>query len=230
MAKNVTQNGWTVINGLDLDSSPVPSTSIIPVPGLRKGDVAKVLLEVGRQFNATVAPLYNPGCWGYAPAIPIPGSTILSNHGSGTAIDFNAPSFPWKKRTMTDAQRQACRQIVENLSPVVAWGGDWTTVDEMHFEIRGNADEVKQVANKIIGVTMPTDKQIDETISTLHQDAYGKSPSDAVFDDWRKVLKNNYVEGNISILKGIDNDPNALKNKSVSGAVYEEVTVYRKVK
>lgn len=147
-----TQNGWDVIAGGDLDKSPVPGTNVIPVPGLRRGDVATVLLHVGKLFNERVAKIYNPGCWGWNAPIPIPGSDIISNHASGTAIDFNAPSFPWTLRKMSPEQREACRQIVRDLEGVIAWGGDFPTrVDEMHFEIIGNEEDVASVAKKIRG-------------------------------------------------------------------------------
>lgn len=147
-----SQNGWTTIAGNDLDKSNIPGTSVTPVPGLRPGDVATVLLHVGKLFNERVDRLYNPGCWGWNVPIAIPGSDVISNHGSGTAIDLNAPSFPWKLRRMTPEQREACRQIVRDLNGVVAWGGDYTThVDEMHFEIVGNEQEVAEAAKKIKG-------------------------------------------------------------------------------
>lgn len=158
----ISQNGWSTIDSSNLDTSPVPGTNLVPVPGLRAGDVATVLLEVGHQFNETVAPLYNPGCWGWNTPIPIPGSSVISNHGSGTAIDFNAPSFPWQQRTMTDAQRQACRVIVNHMDGLVAWGGDFTTiVDEMHFEINGTEDEVRQLAERLKGEQAMTPDELN---------------------------------------------------------------------
>jgi hypothetical protein len=82
-------------------------------------------------------------------------------------------------------------------------------------------------ALRLKGVTVkPTNQQVDETISLLHQVAFGKPASDAVFKDWRGVLNNNYVEGVISILKGCDKNPGALKNKppvSVEYTVLAEV-------
>lgn len=67
------------------------------------------------------------------------------------------------------------------------------------------------------GQNMPTNQQIDEWISIQHFIAFGVPANEAVFNDWRSVLKNNFVEGSISILKGIDGNPGALKNKAPAG-------------
>lgn len=164
-----SQNGWPLINATQLDTGTIPGTDVVPIPGLLKGDVAWLLKWVGTQFNSRVAKLYSPGCWGWNAPTPIPGSSMYSNHCSGTAIDFNAPSFPWKFKTMTAAQRQACRVIVNQTDSVVAWGGDFTTiVDEMHFEINGTAEDVKNIVSKLKGEDMA---KID--LFTARRLAYG---------------------------------------------------------
>lgn len=70
------------------------------------------------------------------------------------------------------------------------------------------------------GGIMPTDAQIDNFISYTHYLNFGTPADPATFDDWRKILKNNYVEGTISIQQGSDANPGALKNKpnTVPGA------------
>lgn len=213
-----SENGWPLISTADLDSSPIPGTNIVPIPGVRAGDVATLLHWVGSQFNQRVAPLYNPGCWGWNAPTPIPGTTIYSNHCSGTAIDFNAPSFPWTLRTMTDAQRTACRQIVEETEYVVIWGGDFTTrIDEMHFEINGSAEDVARIVRKI-GATMTpealaalyqvaTNRYIDGSDKFV-QDYTGKDPLSVIMD-----LKNSAA--NIEMrtkAANYDNVMNALHN------------------
>lgn len=72
---------------------------------------------------------------------------------------------------------------------------------------------------KVIGGDMPTDSQIDDWISTQHQIAFGVPPTDAVFNSWRPVLKNNFVDGSLSLLKGIDTNSGALKNKPANATV-----------
>jgi hypothetical protein len=60
---------------------------------------------------------------------------------------------------------------------------------------------------------MPTDAQIQDWISKEHYIGFGTPATDAVFKDWGAVLKNNFVDGSLSILAGIDSSPAALKNK-----------------
>lgn len=75
----------------------------------------------------------------------------------------------------------------------------------------------------IIQADMATNQQIDEWISTQHYIAFGKPASAAIFNDWRKVLKNNFVEGSNSILKGIDGNAGALKNQPVIPSNFEKL-------
>ncbi len=104
--------------------------------GVRAGDVYTVLRYVAVQFNATVEALYSPGCWGHNYR-EISGSTSLSNHASGTAIDCNAPDHPLGAAgTFSAAQVSAIRTILTRCNGVVRWGGDYSSrKDEMHFEI-----------------------------------------------------------------------------------------------
>lgn len=75
-------------------------------------------------------------------------------------------------------------------------------------------DRVDATIGQVIGgQDVATDQQIDQWISTQHQIAFGKPPSDAIFNDWRPVLKNNFVDGSLSLLAGIDSNAGALKNQ-----------------
>jgi hypothetical protein len=152
-----SQNGWNAgtpgaIGGLD--TRPVPGTTVKLPQGVRKGDVATVLLYVAAQFHRTVEPLRAGWCWGYHYKT-IEGSRALSNHSSGTAIDLNAPRHPiGRANTFTVKQRTAIRVILRYCDGVVRWGGDYTgRKDDMHFEIVGSAADVARVARKIRGIT-----------------------------------------------------------------------------
>ncbi|GIF02238.1 M15 family metallopeptidase [Paractinoplanes rishiriensis] len=154
-----SQNGWsagTVAQIGGLNTSYVPGTKVKLPQGVRKGDVATVLHYVAGQFHKTVEPLHAGWCWGYAYR-KIEGSSSLSNHASGTAIDLNAPKHPMGARgTFSTAKVAAIRRILAYCEGVVRWGGDYSgRKDEMHFEIVKNAAAVAKLAKKIKAAGSP---------------------------------------------------------------------------
>jgi hypothetical protein len=134
-----------------LDTSPVPGTDITLPQGVRRGDVATVLLFVAERFHHTVEPLHAHQCWGYAYRKIRGSSSVLSNHASGTAIDLNAPAHPLGARgTLTREKVAAIRRILAFCDGTVRWGGDYRhRKDEMHFEIVRPAADVAVIAKKI---------------------------------------------------------------------------------
>lgn len=192
----VSQNGWPLVTADKLDNSYIPGTKVKAVPGLLKGDVAWLLQWVGSEFNKRVDPLITPGCWGWNAPTPIPGSNVYSNHCSGTAIDLNAPHFPWTVKSMSARQREECRKIVNQTGGVVAWGGDFTTVtDEMHFEINGSAEDVENIVVKLKGDTM---QKVD--LFTARRLAYAILGDKTALTGARDAdLKKNHVGKDLSI-------------------------------
>jgi hypothetical protein len=67
-----------------------------------------------------------------------------SNHLSGTALDINAPQYPWGGWTMHNNfpdRVAAIRRGLEIFEGVIFWGADWEYPDEMHFQLtNGTAD------------------------------------------------------------------------------------------
>lgn len=152
-----SQNGWSASSdksAIGIESPQVPGTSVSFPQGIRKGDVTTVLMYVASQFSKTVEPLRAGQCWGYDYK-GISGSTDLSNHASGTALDFNAPSHPMGSRgTFGPSQVTAIRAILNYCEGAVRWGGDYDgRKDEMHFEINANAATVARIAAKIKGTS-----------------------------------------------------------------------------
>lgn len=144
-----TQNGWEGIE----DSDDPRLVSFPWVTGqVRDGDVAVVLAHVAERFNAEVEPIDVASSWGWAYR-PVRGHDEgLSNHASGTAIDLNAPAHPLgSSGTFTADQVARLRAILDEVAPVLAWGGDFDRPDEMHIEIVGTPDEVAEVAARITG-------------------------------------------------------------------------------
>lgn len=148
----VSQNGWQAGTKDDaaVEAVTLPGTGVSFPGGLRRGDVATVLLWLAAQFHARVEPLTLGWCWGYN-FRPIRGASKLSNHSSGTAVDFNAPRHPLSKRgTFTPAQVATIRQLLAELDGVVRWGGDYDgRADEMHFEVVGAPIAVARVAARL---------------------------------------------------------------------------------
>jgi hypothetical protein len=149
-----SQNGW-----------PAGSSSQIPIVGLtvggvtfpagvRSGPVHTILAYVAGRFDREVEALVRGWCWGHSYR-RISGSTSLSNHSSGTAIDCNAPRHPLgRSGTFSAAQRSRIHAIVASCNGVVRWGGDYSgRKDEMHFEIdvRPGDPRIAQLAKKIGG-------------------------------------------------------------------------------
>lgn len=159
----LSQNGYTGIT--EYGDSRLWVNPVVPgsngvkiLGGVLSGDVATVLLNVARLFNASVETLDAGACWGFQPR-DIRGSATLSNHASGTAIDLNAPRHGLgASGTFNAAQVRAIRAILNAHSGVVRWGGDYSgRKDEMHFEIVGSSRDIAAVAAAIrTQGTMPT--------------------------------------------------------------------------
>lgn len=129
-----SQNGWSAAKDTTLQTLTVGAASF--APGVRKGDVHTILGYVAKRFNGEVEKLVKGTCWGFAYR-EISGSSTLSNHASGTAIDCNAPQHPLgKTNTFSAKQVSAIHKIIADCNGVVRWGGDYNgRKDEMHFEI-----------------------------------------------------------------------------------------------
>ena len=154
-----SQNGWPAssspsaigITALTVGGHSFPS-------GVRGGQVHTILGYVARRFHTEVEGLITPGCWGYNYRV-ISGSTSLSNHASGTAIDCNAPRHPLgASGTFSSTQVSRIRSILSYCNGVVRWGGDYSgRKDEMHFEInvRPGDSRIAPLVTKIGGTTPP---------------------------------------------------------------------------
>lgn len=128
------------------------------------GDVEVVLNHVAERFDATVESVDPDSSWGWGyrsvrgegdssddVSATAAGGSELSNHASGTSIDLNATEHPLgADDTFSDEQVAAIHAILAEVSPVVAWGGDFTgRRDEMHFEIVGDPAAVAEVAARL---------------------------------------------------------------------------------
>lgn len=149
---SVSQNGWPAIrSGSDPRLSPLRWIT----GRVLAGPVHAVLDHLGRRFDAEVEPIERGSSWGHHYRA-IAGSASLSNHASGTAVDFNAPRHPLGAvGTFTPAQTAAIRAVVAEVNAagragVLRWGGEYARrKDEMHFEIVGTATQVATAAGAL---------------------------------------------------------------------------------
>lgn len=158
-----SQNGWPA-------SSDRASIGVVPFTvhgvafpgGVKGGDVATVLAYVADQFHRRVEALVGGWCWGHAYRATTGGGAV-SNHGSGTAIDVNAPRHPYGVTgTFSGVQRATIRAILDEVNRVVRWGGDYVgTKDDMHFEINAGAASVATVAARLRTPQPPPPKEND---------------------------------------------------------------------
>lgn len=121
-------------------------------------DVAVVFGEFITRFDAEVEEITQKTLddWSYANRLVRGSTSVVSNHGSATAIDINALQHPRGVHNTFSAAKQAKVRKIKNAItddagvPVLRLGMDYTTtVDDMHVEINVNAARVKQAANKI---------------------------------------------------------------------------------
>jgi len=139
----ISENGWEVITDQSSPKLKVIRLAKSRIPLRLRKEIAPILAHVAYRVDTEVALLriknkpgfQDEGGWNYR---KIDGSTKISNHASGTAIDLNWQSWIQFKKAMSTKQRAAAQDIADDLAEVVRWGGNYTPsrLDEMHWEIR----------------------------------------------------------------------------------------------
>jgi len=149
-----SENGWPVLDSQsdrNLVVIRIPGTGTPGIPLRVQRDCAPILAYVASRVHAEVSDLrkgnkpgktQDDGGYNYR---KIDGSSVHSNHSSGTAIDLNWLQFPMFKKRMNKKQREAALAIEAELSEVIRWGGSYSPsrVDEMHWEIRPGVTKVE---------------------------------------------------------------------------------------
>ncbi len=148
-------NGWPASrNPADIAVRPFEVAGRDFPGGVRSGGVATVLKYVAAQMHVRVESLYtgtDKDDWGYSYRANVNNPSQLSCHSSGTAIDINATEHPnGKRNTFTAAQVVEIRRILKEVDGLVRWGGDFTTKDEMHFEIHGTKAQIDALAKRLV--------------------------------------------------------------------------------
>lgn len=139
-----SENGWRMC-----DHNETVTVKVVPgsvgAP-LRSGDVATILNAWIIEYDRTVERVSSQ-VWGWSRDNDVPNS----NHLSGTAIDINAPKYPWGRRVMPADRIRKVRAALARFDGVVFWGADWSRADEMHYQIgfREGDQRVAALARKL---------------------------------------------------------------------------------
>jgi sporulation protein YlmC with PRC-barrel domain len=116
-------------------------------------DVAVIFCDIIEWFNENIEPLAQKllDDWSYANRLVRGSTSVVSNHGSATAIDLNAVRHPRGVRnTFANSDVKKIHEKLKEYDGVIRWGGDYTgTVDDMHFEINKGKAATKAVADRI---------------------------------------------------------------------------------
>lgn len=123
-----SENGWPMIgrSGCVLITAPGAGRQV-PV---RAGDVATVLDAFLRDYARLVEPIRSQ-VWGWS----ADNDVADSNHMSATAVDVNAPQYPWGRLVMPADRVAKCRELEARYRGVMFWGRRWNRPDEMHWQI-----------------------------------------------------------------------------------------------
>jgi hypothetical protein len=170
-----SQNGWPVVEHGDCTDRAVCGAEF--PNGWLKGDVDVIFTYLIERLHREVEPIIVGGCWGWF-VKEIEGGSSISNHASGTAIDYNAPKHPMGVyNTYSTPAKNKIAEILNYLEGTVRWGGNYSgRPDDMHWEINKSKSAVKAVADKIRRAQEEYDMKLTDkyTISDDTCDALGK--------------------------------------------------------
>ena len=178
--------------------------------------------EFARRVEPIEGPVRDDWAFSYR---PIAGTSVISNHASGTAVDLNALRHPQGRRgTFTDAQVREIRAILSELDDVIQWGGDWDgRADEMHFEVRGSRSEeaVLDVARRL---TNDTARRATGTITVQAGDGWWQTARRAGVGMSELLAANNTTVARVlhpgDVLNAPDSTPRVKRASRSSAATH----------
>lgn len=161
-----SENGWRMCNRDEcVVANPTPHSNTAPV---RAGDAATVLNAWLIWYHRNVEPVSSP-VWGWSATNDV----ASSNHLSGTAVDINAPKYPWGSRVMPAARIAKVREGLRLFEGNIFWGADWSRADEMHYQLNGGTASgtgpsaklsafAKKLNNGHLGIYKPAAPPVNE--------------------------------------------------------------------
>lgn len=114
----------------ECDIVRIPELYLTETAPLRKGAPLTILGAWLYWYDRNVEEILTP-VWGWS----VDNEVRDSNHLSGTAVDINAPKYPWGQRVMPAARKAKIREGLKLFEGTVFWGADWQRADEMHYQM-----------------------------------------------------------------------------------------------
>lgn len=140
-----TENGWRCCDRNECDIPRIPNLFFTDTAPIRKGAPLTILGAWLFWYDRNVEEITS-SVWSWSLSNDVLGqygANNGSNHLSATAIDVNAPKYPWGSRTMSAAKKAKVREGQKLFSldgnaqnSLVFWGADWNRADEMHYQMR----------------------------------------------------------------------------------------------
>lgn len=125
-----SENGWRMCNRDECDIPRIPDLYLVDTAPLRTGAPLTILGAWLYWYDRNVEEITSP-VWGWSATNDV----ANSNHLAGTAVDINAPKYPWGARTMPTARIAKVREGLKLFEGAVYWGADWNRADEMHYQM-----------------------------------------------------------------------------------------------
>lgn len=125
-----SENGWRMCNRDECSLPISPGMTFINTAPIRNGAPLAILSAWLKYYDTKIAPIVSP-VWGWSATNDV----ATSNHLSGTALDINAPQWPWGERRMPADLKARIRRGLGLFEGTVFWGADWSRADEMHFQM-----------------------------------------------------------------------------------------------
>lgn len=143
-----SENGWRMCDRNECDIPRISNLFLVDTAPLRKGAPLTILGAWLFWYDRNVEEILSP-TWGWSNTNDV----ANSNHLSGTAVDINAPKYPWGQRVMPGARKQKIREGLALFEGTVFWGADWSRADEMHYQMafREGDPRNEAFANKLRG-------------------------------------------------------------------------------
>lgn len=183
-----SENGWRMCNRDECDLVRIPGLSLVETAPIRKG-APLIILGAFLKYYDTHVDEITSSVWGWSATNDV----ATSNHLAGTAVDINAPKYPWGARTMPAERIRKVRAALNAFEGSVFWGADWDRADEMHFQLAWEEGDprndafAKKLQNGYLGIYGSGSAALegDDDVSWLSEkyENFKKTPN-LSYKDW----------------------------------------------